>query len=83
LIYQSTFRRLDQRITLTGRRLGRRRPHTCSASLRLPPGRRRRIVRTVLVLPRTGCFRVVASGAGLWAVVPVAVPGPDWCASPS
>src|SRR5204862_8328642 len=28
-------------------------------ALRLPPGRRWRIVRTMLVLPRTGCFRVL------------------------
>jgi hypothetical protein len=35
-------------------------------------------VKTMLVIPRTGCFRVVASGPGLRAVIPLAVPGPDW-----
>jgi hypothetical protein len=95
----------SKRVTLTGRRLGRRRPHTTLAfstngathcrvrgvvvschprlfhearTLRVPAGRRWRIVRTMLVLPRTGCFRVVASGRGLRAVIPLAVPGPDW-----
>jgi hypothetical protein len=47
-------------------------------ALRVPPGRRWRIVKTMLVVPRTGCFRVVASGSGLRAVIPLAVPGPDW-----
>jgi hypothetical protein len=100
----------SQRITLTGRRLGRRRPHTTLAfstngatrctvrgldvkcrprlfhearALRLPPGRRWRIVKTMLVIPRTGCFRIVATGPGLRAVIPLAVPGPDWRGSPS
>ena len=100
----------SSRVTLTGRRLGRRRPHTVlafsttgaerctvngdivncrprlfheSRALRLPPGRRWRIVKTELVLPRTGCFRIVARGPGLRAVIPFAVPGPDWRATPS
>jgi hypothetical protein len=47
-------------------------------TLRLRAGRGWRIVRTMLVIPRTGCFRVVASGPGLRAVIPLAVPGPDW-----
>ena len=97
-------------ITLTGRRLGRRGPHTTLAfstngathctvhgldvscrprlfhearALRVPGGRRWRIVRTMLVLPRTGHFRIVASGPGLRAVIPLAVPGPDWRATHS
>jgi hypothetical protein len=92
-------------VTLTGRRLGRRRPHTtlafstngashCTVSgvdvncrprlyreapaLRVPPGRRWRLVRMMLVVPRTGCFRIVASGPGLRRILPLAVPGPDW-----
>jgi hypothetical protein len=100
----------SKRITLTGRRLGRRGPHTalafstngathCTVSgldvscrprlfrearaLRLPPGRRWRLVATELVIPRTGCFRIVARGPGLRAVIPLAVPGPDWRATPS
>ena len=48
-------------------------------TLRLPPGRRWRVVRTMLVIPRTGSFRIVASGPGLRVVIPLAVPGPDWC----
>ena len=47
-------------------------------ALRLPTGRRWRIVKTMLVIPRTGCFRVVAGGPGLRATIPLAVPGPDW-----
>jgi hypothetical protein len=47
-------------------------------ALRIPPGRRWRIVRTMLVIPRTGRFRIVVNGPGLRAVVPLAVPGPDW-----
>ena len=93
------------RITLTGRRLGRPGPHTTLAfstngasrctvrgvfvscrprlfrearTLRLPTGRRWRIVKTMLVVPRTGCFRVVASGPGLQVTIRLAVPGPDW-----
>ena len=94
-----------KRITLTGRRLVRRGPHTslafstngatrCTVSgldvscrprlfrearvLRLPTGRHWRIVKTMLVIPRTGCFRVVAGGAGLRAAIPLADPSPDW-----
>jgi hypothetical protein len=52
-------------------------------ALRVPGGRRWRIVRTMLVLPRTGRFRVVARGPGLRAVIPLAVPGPDWRRTPS
>jgi len=97
-------------VTLTGRRLGRRRSHTrlafstngasrCTVSgvdvscrprlyrearaLRVRPGRRWRLVRTMLVVPRTGCFRIVARGPGLRAVLPLSVPGPDWRATPS
>jgi hypothetical protein len=99
----------DRAVTLTGRRLGRRKPHTTlafstngashctvrgvdvscrprlyreSTALRVPPGRRWRLVRTMLVVPRNGCFRIVASGPGLRAVLPLAVPGPDWRAPP-
>ena len=95
----------SKRVTLTGRRLGRRRAHTTLAfstngashctvrgvlvscrprlfrearALHLPAGRRWRIVRTMLVVPRTGCFRIAVSGPGLRAVIPLAVPGPDW-----
>ena len=52
-------------------------------ALRLPPGRRWRLVETELVIPRTGCFRIVARGPGLRAVIPLAVPGPDWRATHS
>jgi hypothetical protein len=52
-------------------------------ALSLAPGRRWRVVGTMLVIPRTGSFRIVASGPGLRAVIPFAVPGPDWRASPS
>jgi hypothetical protein len=97
-------------IALSGRRLGRLRPHTvlafstsgatrCTVSgvvvncrtrlfreartLRLPPGRRWRLVRTELVIPTTGCFRIAVRGPGLRATIPLAVPGPDWRATPS
>jgi hypothetical protein len=52
-------------------------------TLRVPPGRRWRIVKTMLVIPRTGSFRIVASGPGLRAVVSLVVPGPDWRATHS
>jgi hypothetical protein len=52
-------------------------------ALRVPGGRRWRIVRTMLVLPRTGRFRIVATGPDLRAVIPLAVPGPDWRRTPS
>jgi len=45
-------------------------------TLRLPPGRRWRLVRTMLVIPRTGCFRIAVEGQGLRTTIPLAVPGP-------
>jgi hypothetical protein len=32
----------------------------------------------VLVARHTGCFRLAATGPGLRATIPLAVPGPDW-----
>lgn len=52
-------------------------------ALRVPGGRRWRLVTTMLVLPRTGRFRIVATGPGLRAVIQLAVPGPDWRRTPS
>jgi hypothetical protein len=37
----------------------------------------------MIVIPQTGRFRIVASGPGLRAVIPLAVPGPDWRRTPS
>jgi hypothetical protein len=37
-----------------------------------------RIVETELRIGRTGCFRLTATGLGLRATIPLAVPGPDW-----
>jgi hypothetical protein len=47
-------------------------------SLRVPAGARWRIVRTMLRIGRTGCFRLTVSGAGFGVSLPLAVPGPDW-----
>jgi hypothetical protein len=52
-------------------------------ALSVPAGRRWRIVRTMIVIPQTGRFHIVASGPGLRAVIPLAVPGPDWRRTPS
>src|SRR2546421_883743 len=95
----------SKRVVITGRRIGRARPHStlafstngasrCTVSgvdvscvprllrearaLKLPARTGWRIVRTELAIGRTGCFRIVARGRGLRAVLPMAVPGPDW-----
>jgi hypothetical protein len=47
-------------------------------TFRLPARAGWRIVRTELAIGRTGCFRIVATGQGLRADLPLAVPGPDW-----
>jgi hypothetical protein len=86
----------SKRITLTGRRLGRPGPDTALAfstngathcTVRgLDVNCRPRLFHeawALHVIPRTGRFRVVASGPGLRAVIPLAVPGPDWRRTPS
>jgi hypothetical protein len=47
-------------------------------SLRVPAGARWRVVRTMLRIGRTGCFRLTAAGQSLDVSLPLAVPGPDW-----
>jgi hypothetical protein len=54
------------------------RPLRFARSLRIAPHRGWRGVKTELRIGRTGCFRLVASGRGLRATIPLAVPGPDW-----
>lgn len=49
-----------------------------TSSLRIAPRRGWRIAETELRIGRTGCFRLAASGPGLRATIPLAVPGPDW-----
>jgi hypothetical protein len=49
-----------------------------ASQLRIPADRGWRIVETELRIGRTGCFRITATGAGLKARIPLAVPGPDW-----
>jgi hypothetical protein len=44
-------------------------------ALRIPAGRGWRVVRTALVLGRTGCLHVRATGAALDVTLPLAVPG--------
>ena len=47
-------------------------------ALHVPAGAGWRLVRTMLRIGRTGCFRLVAAGPGLHVTLPLAVPGPDW-----
>jgi hypothetical protein len=47
-------------------------------SLRIAPSAGWRIVETEIRIGRTGCFELTATGPHLNAVVPVAVPGPDY-----
>ncbi len=47
-------------------------------ALHVPAGARWRLVRTMLRIGRTGCFRLTAAGARLNVALPLAVPGPDW-----
>jgi hypothetical protein len=56
----------------------RYRPLRFASSLRIAPHAGWRIAATELRIGRTGCFRLVATGAGLSATIPLAVPGPDW-----
>jgi hypothetical protein len=49
-----------------------------TAALHVPAGARWRLVRTMLRIGRTGCFRLTAVGPGLNVTLPLAVPGPDW-----
>jgi hypothetical protein len=54
------------------------RPLRFAPDLEIARGEGWRIVRTELRIGRTGCFRITAIGAGLNAVIPLAVPGPDY-----
>jgi hypothetical protein len=54
------------------------RPLRFAAALRIAVHRGWRIVRTELRIGRTGCFRLTATGRGLRATIPLAVPGPDY-----
>jgi hypothetical protein len=47
-------------------------------SLRIPPSAGWRIAQTEIRIGRTGCFELTATGPHLHAVVPLAVPGPDY-----
>ena len=47
-------------------------------ALHVPAGTGWRLVRTMLRIGRTGCFRIGIAGAGLHLSLPLAVPGPDW-----
>lgn len=54
------------------------RPLRFARALTISPRTGWRIVQTELRIGRTGCFTITASGHGLHAVVPLAVPGPDY-----
>jgi hypothetical protein len=54
------------------------RPLRFARALTVGSGMAWRIVQTELRIGRTGCFTITASGRGLHAVIPVAVPGPDY-----
>jgi hypothetical protein len=63
------------------RRLGvvcAHRPLEFATTLRIAPHAGWRIVATELRIGRTGCFQLIASGAGLNQRIPLAVPGPDY-----
>lgn len=53
-----------------------RRPPNEVTSLSIPAGRGWRVVRTEVAIGATGCFALRASGDGLNASLPLAVPGP-------
>jgi hypothetical protein len=55
-----------------------RRPLRFSVALTIAARPGWRIVQTELRIGRTGCFAITASGNHLHAVIPVAVPGPDY-----
>jgi len=54
------------------------RPLRFAPALAVTPRSGWRIVQTELQIGRTGCFAITASGRGLHAVIPLAVPGPDY-----
>jgi hypothetical protein len=54
------------------------RPLRIARTLTIKPRSGWRIVRTELRIGRTGCFAINVSGGGLHAVIPLAVPGPDY-----
>jgi hypothetical protein len=54
------------------------RPLRYASNLAIARQRGWRIVETELRIGRTGCFRVIATGADLNAQIPLSVPGPDW-----
>lgn len=54
------------------------RPLHFSPTLTVAAHRGWRIVETELRIGRTGCFSMSATGQGLQAVIPLAVPGPDY-----
>ncbi|HKI92373.1 MAG TPA: hypothetical protein VJ986_08720 [Gaiellaceae bacterium] len=54
------------------------RPLRFAGALTIEPRSGWRIVQTELRIGRTGCFALTASGRGLHAVIPLAVPGPDY-----
>ena len=51
-------------------------PLTFQTSLRVMPGTGWRIIPTELRIGRTGCYQLQATGSGLRARIPLAVPGP-------
>jgi hypothetical protein len=55
-----------------------KRPLRFAPSLRIAPRPGWRVVETELRIGRTGCFQLAATGPGLRATIPLAVPGPDW-----
>lgn len=55
-----------------------RRPLFERPSLMIPAGEGWRVVRTEIVIGRTGCFTLRATGSRLSRSLPLAVPGPDW-----
>ena len=54
------------------------RPLRFASALTIPTRSGWRIVQTELRIGRTGCFALTASGRNLHAVIPLAVPGPDY-----
>jgi hypothetical protein len=51
---------------------------TFATTLRIAALRGWRIVPTELRIGRTGCFELIATGAGLHEIIPLSVPGPDY-----
>jgi hypothetical protein len=54
------------------------RPLHFAAALAVQPHRGWRIVHTELRIGRTGCFAITATGKGLYARIPLSIPGPDY-----